>query len=343
MKYEQWLTKAGYDPRQGYRVVTTREDGALPVLLLITAETKPDLFAADEMVTAVVADHVQTLTWQEAREAATAVILPPVSDVAGEFLRFVEVMRRLRAPDGCPWDKRQTHASLRRYLVEEAYEVLEAIDSRDDENLCEELGDVLFQVLFHAQIATEEGRFTLQDVCREAADKMIERHPHVFAENSSLTASEVVRDWEKHKNKQKNRKNILEGMSKGLPSLVFACKIQEKTARVGFDWKTVDPLWDKLQEEWNEVREAMSENDADHLEEECGDVLFATVNVLRHLGVEPETALRRTNQKFCTRFQYLEERLRQDGIRWEDADLELLDTYWEEAKRFLEENARGIP
>lgn len=341
MKHEDWLLKAGYDPEQGYRVLRTiPKDRQVPVLLFITAEMEKDLFAAEELVMAVVDENVNNLSWQEARERATAIILPPTTNVGREFLRFVDVMRRLRSVEGCPWDRQQTHMSLRRYLVEETYEVLEAIDNQDDENLCEELGDVLFQILFHAQIAGEEGRFTLQDICQHAADKMIERHPHVFIKNASFTANEVVKNWENQKNKQKNRKNILEGVPKGLPSLSFACKIQEKTARVGFDWKTVKPVWDKLQEEWDEVREALNKNDANHLEEECGDVLFATVNVLRHLGVEPETALHRANHKFCTRFHYMEQCMRQDGIRLEDADLAIWDTYWNKAKRFLKKNAR---
>lgn len=336
MDCEQGLRAAGFVPEQGYRVLHAwpERPGNVPIWLLWSAELAaacPPALQEAELYR-VAAGAVARCRLSDLTAATDAVVIPPCRQ-ENEADRLVRVVAMLRGEHGCPWDRQQTHASLRRYLVEEVYEVLEAIDTEDSKLLCEELGDVLLQVVFHAQLAVEDGLFSWEDVCRGIADKMIARHPHVFAPESGKKAAEVVADWEKSKFSAKNRKNILDGVTKGLPSLSLACKIQEKTARVGFDWESVEPAWEKLQEEWQEVREALAEESPTRLEDECGDVLFATVNVLRHLGVEPETALRRANAKFCHRFQYVEESVRRSGKTWEETDLTELDAYWQEAKR----------
>ncbi|MCI5836540.1 MAG: nucleoside triphosphate pyrophosphohydrolase [Veillonellaceae bacterium] len=335
MDYEQGLRAAGFVPEQGYRVLNAwpARQGAVPLWLVGVQALRtpcPPALAGTEVYK--VADGKVARCRAEEVAGAEAIIIPP-SGRGSEAERLVRVVATLRGEQGCPWDRRQTHAGLRRYLIEEVYEVLEAIDTQDSELLCEELGDVLLQVVFHAQLAAEEGLFSWEDVCRGIADKMIARHPHVFAPESGKQAAEVVADWEKSKFSFKKRKDILDGVPKGLPSLSLACKIQEKTARVGFDWDSVESAREKLREEWQEVREALAQNSPTRLEDECGDVLFATVNVLRHLGVEPETALRRANAKFCHRFQYVEECVRRSGKTWEETDLTELDAYWQEAKR----------
>lgn len=346
MDTELWLAAAGYRPEDGYRVVT-EWPGASPVpvvLLAAAADWQSELVArygADYTVHEVVAGTVRPVAAAAVCAQAEALILPPTVVDEREVLRLLRVMAALRAEDGCPWDRQQTHQSLRRYLIEEAYEVAEAIDNNDTALLREELGDVLLQVAFHSQIAAENGNFTFFDVCKEISDKMISRHPHVFDKARNIGFREVMEGWEARKNKEKNRKNILEGVFWGLPSLLFACKIQEKTARIGFDWSSIEPVWEKLNEEWAEVHEAVAENDPDHIEEECGDALFASVNVIRHLGVEPETALRRTNEKFCRRFHSVEEQMRADGLNWDAVDLQQLDMYWEEAKRRERETDAG--
>ncbi len=337
MKWEQWLQQAGYDPARGYRVTDKRPAySPVPVLIPYPDDEQYDVLAARAaqapffVVSEDAVRRVGTDEWPDGEVAA--VIIPPTVEESAAVQRLAEAVAALRAPDGCPWDRKQTHASLRRYLLEETYEVLDAIDREDMTDLREELGDLLLQIVFHAQLAAETGVFTLAEVAEDAARKMVYRHPHVFAADGATDAETVNRDWENRKQKEKKRKKVLEGMIKSLPSLVFACRIQEKTARVGFDWTSVEPAWEKVREEWQEVRAAMHEADPAHLEEECGDVLFATVNVLRHLGIEPETALRRANDKFCQRFAHVEARVQESGRAWDDVTPDELDTYWKEAK-----------
>lgn len=337
MNWESWLQQAGYDPAQGYRV--TGEwvaESPVPILVPYPDDDWYETIAYCKDISGwqiVVDDEVRQLrvgAWP--KDEIDAVIIPPTHDDVAAIKRLAAAVASLRAPGGCPWDRKQTHATLRRYLIEETYEVLDAIDRRDMKNLREELGDLLLQIVFHTQLASETGQFTLADVAADAATKMICRHPHVFDATRTNEAETVATDWEKRKQKEKKRKKILEGMIKSLPSLVFACRIQEKTARVGFDWESVGPAWEKVQEEWREVRAALNEGNPLQVEEECGDVLFATVNVLRHLGIEPESALRQANEKFCQRFAHVEARVQESGRDWDQVAPNELDTYWKEAK-----------
>lgn len=257
----------------------------------------------------------------------------------------VEVMARLRSPGGCVWDIEQTHPSLRRYIVEEVYEVLEAIDLMDSDKLCEELGDLLLQIVFHARIAEESGNFTMQDVIQTVTEKMIRRHPHVFGDISVRDAAEVIVNWEAIKAREKGGKpaSLLDGVPPALPSLMQAYKLQGKASKAGFDWDCIDPVWAKISEELAELREAAAreretETGApqkaakEAVEGELGDVLFSVVNLARFLGVEPETALYRTNQKFIRRFRYIEEQAAQKGLNLSNLPLTQLDKLWEEAK-----------
>lgn len=266
----------------------------------------------------------------------TSLYVPAREQRAAEFSLdpLIGVMARLRSPDGCVWDLEQTHASLRRYIVEEVYEVLEAIDNEDAEALCEELGDVLLQLVFHARIAEECGAFTMQNVVDEVTGKMIRRHPHVFGSITVQDAAEVVLNWDQIKQKEKGaaRKSVLDGVSPGLPSLMRSFKIQAKAAKVGFDWNNIGPVWDKLVEEWQELKEAVTVGDKEATEGEFGDFLFAAVNLARFLQIEPETALNRTNNKFINRFSYIEGKVKQLGLVWKDLDLAKLDEFWDEAK-----------
>ena len=247
---------------------------------------------------------------------------------------LISVMARLRSPGGCVWDVRQTHASLRRYMVEEVYEVLEAIDNRDAVGLCEELGDLLLQIVFHARISEECGAFSMQDVVDAVTAKMVRRHPHVFGEITVRDAAEVVVNWEEIKKKEKgnDRQSVLDGVSLGLPSLMRAYKLQGKAAKVGFDWDSIGPVWDKIKEEWCELQAAEATGDKQAIAGELGDLLFATVNLARFLQVEPETALNLTNNKFITRFSYVENCVREQGGNWQDFKLEELDEFWKKAK-----------
>ncbi|MHC1746616.1 MAG: nucleoside triphosphate pyrophosphohydrolase [Negativicutes bacterium] len=247
----------------------------------------------------------------------------------------IDVMARLRSPGGCVWDIEQDHKSLRRYIVEEVYEVLEAIDLADPEKLCEELGDLLLQVVFHARIAEESGAFSMQDVINSVTEKLIRRHPHVFGEITVRDAAEVIFNWDKIKQKEKgyNRESVLDGIPPALPSLMRAYKLQSKASKVGFDWDEIDPVWEKITEEMNEVREALRKNDKNFVEDEVGDLLFAVVNLARFVGIEPETALNRTNKKFITRFTYMENQIKAQGFKWKDLTLLQLDALWNKAKR----------
>ena len=259
------------------------------------------------------------------------------------FEELVSIMTRLRSPTGCPWDREQTHLTLRPYLIEEAYEVLDALDNRDDGDFRDELGDLLLQVVFHAQIATEEQRFDIDDVARAINDKLVRRHPHVFGNTRADTADEVLINWEKIKREEKGgkgRKSVLDGLPAGMPALLHAYRIQEKVARVNFDWDDVQAVLLKVGEEIDEVSKALEQGDKKKIEEEMGDLLFSMVNLSRHLNVPPEDALRRSNDKFMRRFRYIEAALELRGENLERATFEELDALWEEAKqRELDGNA----
>ncbi|MCQ6268510.1 nucleoside triphosphate pyrophosphohydrolase [Fictibacillus sp. WQ 8-8] len=268
----------------------------------------------------------------------TAVYVPPVDKeemLYRDFEHLRGIIRELRGPDGCPWDKKQTHESLKKYLIEEAYEVLEAIDDEDDEHLAEELGDVLLQVLLHAQIGEDEGYFSMDEVISSLAEKMIRRHPHVFGDVEADTADEVLQNWEQIKSKEKgneHRRSLLDGVAKGLPALHKAYDYQKKAAKAGFDWDEVTPILDKLREEFDEWKAAESN---DERRKEFGDMLFTMVNLGRFYGIHPEEALALTNQKFYARFRYIENELSKEGLTPEEASLEKMDQLWNQAKENL--------
>ncbi|NJE33656.1 nucleoside triphosphate pyrophosphohydrolase [Megasphaera sp. SW808] len=247
---------------------------------------------------------------------------------------IVDVMARLRGPEGCPWDIAQTHRTLRRFLLEEVYEMLDAIDQGDDAGMREELGDVLYQVVIHSRIGEEEGLFSAQDIVGDITEKMIRRHPHVFSEKSLENKGESVLNWDRLKQgeKRQHHDRMLDGVVKGLPSLLQAYKLQEKAAKVGFDWDKDEDVLAKLDEEWQEFQEALQEQDGDHAEEEAGDVLFVFANVCRHFHIEPECALHRANSKFRRRFSHVEQRVKESGRSWNEFSLDELDSFWKEAK-----------
>lgn len=247
---------------------------------------------------------------------------------------IVDVMAKLRGPNGCPWDKKQTHMSLRRYAVEEVYELLDAIVQHDVDGIREELGDVLYQVVIHARIGEENGQFSAQDVVQDITNKMIHRHPHVFSEKSLEKNTACVVNWDRLKQEEHRQQHahLLDGVVPGLPSLLAAYKLQEKSAKVGFEWDDVQGVWDKVLEEWHEFKEALAEGDPDHAEEEAGDVLFIFANVCRRYHIEPECALHRANMKFRRRFAHVEERVAASTRPWSDFSLDELDAFWKEAK-----------
>jgi len=251
------------------------------------------------------------------------------------FERLMEIMRKLRAPGGCPWDAEQSHESLKRYLLEEAYEVIEAIDSGDRAHLKEELGDLLLQPVFHAAIAEENGAFTMDDVLDAINEKLIRRHPHVFGDEVIESSAAQVENWEKIKTREKGvqRKSALSGVPPHLPALMQAHKITEKAARVGFDWEHTDQVFAKVMEELHEFEEAMLSGDQKEMESELGDLLFAIVNLGRFLAIDPEDALRKTIQRFTKRFSHVEETLHARGQGMQDSTLEEMDLLWEEAKK----------
>ena len=273
-------------------------------------------------------------------------------------------MARLRAPGGCPWDREQTFDTIKRYTLEETYEVLEAIDNRDWQELTGELGDLLLQVLFYAEMAREEGRFSIDDVLDALANKLVARHPHVFGDVKAEDAHTVLKNWEALKAQEKNAKNrrqsgvdegrqpppapLLESVSTKMPALMEAYKISSKAAHVGFDWPNVDGLFEKLEEETEELQEHIADvptgtlKPPNHtkipealrgrLEDEVGDLFFVLVNIARYLSVDPESALRKTNRKFRRRFAWLEDELRSRGKTLEDSNLEEMETLWQQAK-----------
>lgn len=287
------------------------------------------------------------------------------------FERAVAIMERLRAPGGCPWDREQTFDSIKPYTLEETYEVLEAIDNRDWPELAGELGDLLLQVLFYAEMANEQSSFSIDDVLDRLSTKLIERHPHVFGDVKADTSADVKRNWEALKVEERKKKqnaapekvaaendqkhSVLAGVSSAMPSLLEAHKLSSRAAQTGFDWPDVDGLFDKLREETDELREHLKEFPApgprpqgrgvagsgrttisnvlqSNLEEEVGDLFFVLVNVARYLSVDPESALRKTNRKFKRRFQWMEERLHESGRSADQVPMEELESLWQQAK-----------
>lgn len=272
------------------------------------------------------------------------VSVPPLAEqTGGTFPRLVELMQRLLAPDGCPWDREQSFATLRRYVLEEACEVIDAIDGGDRKEHCAELGDLMLQVVFQAELARAEGAFGPDDVVAAICEKLVRRHPHVFADASVENVDEVLQNWERIKAAERagSRKGqgVLSGVARSLPALTRAQRVGEKVARVGFDWPDARGSRAKVEEELGELDQALASGDADKAEEELGDVLFALVNLARHAGVDAEGALRRTIDKFTRRFDHVERRVIERHGGWpttaaEDRiTLEEMDGYWDEAKR----------
>jgi MazG family protein len=252
------------------------------------------------------------------------------------FDRLLNVMARLRGPAGCPWDREQTAASLKPYLIEEAYEVLEALDASDDAHLQEELGDLLFQVVFHCQIAAEQGRFTMADVLKRVIDKMTRRHPHVFAEADIRTAGEALAQWEALKQRESaaagRPRSVIDGVPRALPALVRAQRMQSKAARVRFDWPDASGAWEKVQEEVREAGDAIAGGDPERIREELGDLLFSLVNVSRLASVDAEEALTAAIEKFRRRFTHMEAELSAQGRSVSTVSPEELEHSWEAAK-----------
>ncbi|HUF10612.1 MAG TPA: nucleoside triphosphate pyrophosphohydrolase [Rhodothermales bacterium] len=254
----------------------------------------------------------------------------PVPEPQVDFHSFVEIVRRLRKE--CPWDRDQTHDSMRTPFIEEVYEAVDAIGSRDWPALAEELGDVLLNVVFQAVLAEEAGRFTIADVLARETGKLVFRHPHVFGDVTADDVDQVLRNWEQLKKAESDRESVLDGVPRALPALLFAERVQSKAARVGFDFPTREGAWEKVTEEVKELR-AVDPADRERWSEELGDLLFAVVNLGRLNGVSPEMELRAANDKFTQRFRHIEGRLREQGRGPDDASLEEMDQYWEEAKK----------
>jgi tetrapyrrole methylase family protein/MazG family protein len=266
----------------------------------------------------------------------TSVYVPPLQDEEGLYRRFdflVQVIEHLRSPEGCPWDRKQTHESLRPYLIEEAYEFLDAVAEQDEHAMADELGDVLLQVMLHSQIAKEEGTFDVYEVIERLTDKMIRRHPHVFGEATAETAEDVKRNWEEIKKQEREDEkfsSVLDGIPKSLPALLKSYELQKKAAKVRFDWDKKEDVLLKVHEELRELFEAKTQKEQ---EEELGDILFAMGSLARFFKVNPEVALLAACRKFERRFGYIEGQARQAGKKVEDFPMEQLDAWWKEAKQ----------
>ncbi len=264
------------------------------------------------------------------------------TEIRQRFSTLVEIMQRLRGPNGCPWDRKQSFDTLKTYLLEETYEVLHAIDNRDWPELADELGDLLLQPVFIAQMASEQGLFDIGDSLEAINSKLVRRHPHIFGDASAETAEDVKKRWDEIKSQEKAEKGLsLEGRSilddvlRSTPALVEALKLSKKAAAVGFEWPDVQGVLDKIREEAAELTEAHGSLSAEHVEAEMGDLLFTVANLARFLHVDPEQALRKANGRFRSRFRYVEERVAAGGGRVEDTDLQTLENFWQEGKRQL--------
>lgn len=259
-----------------------------------------------------------------------------------EIKKLLQIMADLRNPEtGCPWDIKQSFDSIAAYTVEEAYEVADAIERKDLDDLKNELGDLLFQVVFHAQMASEQGRFDFVDVVNEINNKLVRRHPHVFGDDKTEDEAELYRDWEKHKKKERAEKasqqsSYLDGIAGTMPALRWSEKLQKRAAHHGFDWDNIEPVFRKLNEEIAELKaELGQQQNQQRISDETGDILFASVSLSRHLGVNPEQALRECNRRFISRFSIVEQLLREDGKLMEDCSVDELEDYWQKAKRHL--------
>ncbi len=255
-----------------------------------------------------------------------------MEEIQSEFGRLVEIMARLRAPDGCPWDREQSYESLRQYLLEETYEVLELIDHKQYDELKNELGDLLLQVVFQAQIAKEEGRFSILDVLKKINQKLIHRHSNVFGDVVVRNAEEQTVNWENMKKQENEKRSVIDGVPRELCALLRAHRMQAKAATVGFDWENAHQVWDKVEEELRELKQSITRQVAEEIELEFGDLLFALVNLSRFIRVNPEDALRKAIDKFSSRFRQLEQRAVQANRSLHDMSLQEMDQIWDEIK-----------
>jgi tetrapyrrole methylase family protein/MazG family protein len=250
-----------------------------------------------------------------------------------DFQELLKIMERLRGEKGCPWDREQTRDSLKPYIIEEAYELVEAIEEGDPSKIKEELGDLLFQIVFQCQIAKEVNEFRFSDVVRNIGEKMVARHPHVFGNAEYKTTDAVLVHWEEQKKREgKMRESILEGVPKALPALLRARRLQDRAAGVGFDWERAEDVFKKLDEELGEFKEALEAKNRDEIEDELGDIFFMLVNISRFIGVNPEDALRRTISKFIHRFRHIEMKAAEQGRKLSEMTLSEMDRLWDEAK-----------
>ncbi|HQO09714.1 MAG TPA: nucleoside triphosphate pyrophosphohydrolase [Clostridiales bacterium] len=253
-----------------------------------------------------------------------------------QMQRLVNIMKKLRdKKEGCPWDLEQTHESLRKYILEEAYEVIEAIEDKDKSELKKELGDLLLQIIFQSQIASEKGEFDIEDVAKSISDKLELRHPHIFGEKKTLTPDQVKNNWEIIKKEKEGKKRILDGVPRSFNALLRSLRLQQKAGAVGFEWQNSVDILEKVKEEITELEEGIKKNDPENIEEELGDILFVMVNLAKKLNVNPEDALQKANNKFIGRFNYIEEKVERSGGKLQDRSLEELDAIWNESKRHV--------
>ena len=261
-----------------------------------------------------------------------------MSETLNSLSKLIKITETLMGDDGCPWDKVQTRESLKPYLVEETYEVLEALDENNPEKIKDELGDLLYQILFHSKISSLKGEFNFGDVIDNLSEKMVRRHPHVFKGGKLNTPDQVIGQWEEIKNKENkennkaNQKSILDSIPINLPSLIRAQKLQKKAAKEGFDWEQINEVFDKLDEEIKEFKEAVLKKKNTDIQSEIGDIIFVITNIAKFYGVDAEEALRSTNNKFIKRFQYIEQKMDEKGKTLKDSSLEEMERYWQEAK-----------
>ena len=258
-----------------------------------------------------------------------------MSETLNSLSKLIKITDTLMGEDGCPWDKVQTRESLKPYLVEETYEVLDALDANDPEKIKDELGDLLYQILFHSKISSLKGEFNFRDVIDNLSEKMVRRHPHVFKEGELNTPDQVVKQWEEIKRNEKNQanqKSILDNIPKNLPSLLRAQKLQKKAAKEGFDWDQISDVFDKLDEEIGEFKEAVLKKKSADIQNEIGDIIFVITNIAKCYKIDAEEALRSTNNKFIKRFQYIEQKIEAKGKTLKDSPLEEMERYWQEAK-----------
>ncbi|MCC3377478.1 nucleoside triphosphate pyrophosphohydrolase [Cohnella sp. REN36] len=365
---DQAFVRLGFDPIEGFQLLDAselRREHLRPRLHTVIGQVYDAYTASDAKLTlmAVYPDDHEIVVGQalgvpgeerilrmplheldrlEAYGNLTLVYVPASDDerlARRSFERLHEIVAILRSPEGCPWDREQTHQSIRRNFIEETYEAIEALDLDDPDGMKEEFGDVLLQVLLHSQMEEEAGAFDVFDVLAELNDKLIFRHPHVFGGDDASDAEEALRNWEARKAEEKRRKglperqSVLDGIPKDLPALPRAHKLQKKAAGVGFDWPDLGGVFDKIAEELEELKTAVSSESAERQRDELGDLLFAVVNAARFIEADPEEALAGTNRKFASRFQHIEERLRISGRTFDQTDLLEMEGWWQEAKQ----------